>query len=317
MTIGRSAELDEIFNPSSVAVIGASNKVGKVGTYLFRNILEAGFKGVVYPVNPSSKSVSGVRCYPSIEELPEAPDLGVVIVPAPTVGDVIDQLGKAGSRGAIIITAGFRELSEAGAALEEDVVRRAAKYKMSIIGPNCFGVINTDPEVSLNSTFSANLPPRGNIAFVSQSGALCAGILAYGITERIGFSRFVSVGNRAGIDENDLLHSLGRDEATKVILLYLESLVDGRKFLETAREVTERKPVLVIKGGRTPAGERAAKSHTGSLAQSGRDQLYDALFNQAGVQRADTLGELFRIAKIFSSGLNLEGPRLMLLTNSG
>jgi len=298
-------------------VIGASNKPGKVGTYLFRNILEAGFKGVVYPVNPSSKSVSGVRCYPSIEELPETPDLGVVIVPAPAVGDVIDQLGKAGSRGVVIITAGFRELSEAGAALEEDVVRRATKYKMSIIGPNCFGVINTDPDVSLNSTFSANLPPRGNIAFVSQSGALCAGILAYGITERIGFSRFVSVGNRAGIDENDLLYSLGRDEATKVILLYLESLVDGRKFLETAREVTEHKPVLVIKGGRTPAGERAAKSHTGSLAQSGRDQLYDALFNQAGVQRADTLGELFRIAKIFSSGLNLEGPRLMLLTNSG
>jgi len=317
MTIGRSEDLEEIFHPSSVAVIGASNKPGKVGTYLFRNILEAGFKGVVYPVNPSSKSVSGVRCYPSIEELPETPDLGVVIVPAPAVGDVIDQLGKAGSRGVVIITAGFRELSEAGAALEEDVVRRATKYRMSIIGPNCFGVINTDPDVSLNSTFSANLPPRGNIAFVSQSGALCAGILAYGITERIGFSRFVSVGNRAGIDENDLLYSLGRDEATKVILLYLESLVDGRKFLETAREVTEHKPVLVIKGGRTPAGERAAKSHTGSLAQSGRDQLYDALFNQAGVQRADTLGELFRIAKIFSSGLNLEGPRLMLLTNSG
>ncbi|HYB79760.1 MAG TPA: acetate--CoA ligase family protein [Thermoplasmata archaeon] len=317
MTIGRSPDLDEIFQPSSVAVIGASNKPGKVGTYLFRNIIEAGFKGVVYPVNPSSKSVSGVRCYPSIEELPETPDLGVIIVPAATVGDTIDQLGKAGSRGAVIISAGFRELGETGAALEADVVRRAAKYKMSIVGPNCFGVINTAPDVSLNSTFSATLPPRGNIAFVSQSGALCAGILAYGITARIGFSRFVSVGNRAGIDENDLLYSLGQDEATKVILLYLESLVDGRKFLETAREVTERKPVLVIKGGRTPAGERAAKSHTGSLAQSGQDLLYDALFNQAGVQRTDTLGELFRTAKIFSSGLELEGPRLMILTNSG
>ena len=317
MTIGRSPDLDEIFRPSSVAVIGASNKPGKVGTYLFRNILEAGFKGVVYPVNPSSKSVSGVRCYPSIDELPETPDLGVVIVPATTVGETIDQLGKAGARGAVIISAGFRELGEAGAALEADVVRRAAKYRMSIVGPNCFGVINTAPEVSLNSTFSATLPPKGNIAFVSQSGALCAGILAYGITERIGFSRFVSVGNRAGIDENDLLYSLGRDDATKVILLYLESLVDGRKFLETAREVTEHKPVLVIKGGRTPAGERAAKSHTGSLAQSGRDQLYDALFNQAGVQRTDTLGELFRTAKIFASGLKLDGPRLMILTNSG
>ncbi|MGA8092092.1 MAG: acetate--CoA ligase family protein [Thermoplasmata archaeon] len=317
MTIGRSEELEEIFLPSSVAVIGASNKAGKVGTYLFRNIIEAGFGGVVYPVNPSSKSVSGVRCYPSIEDLPETPDLGVVIVPAPAVADTVERLGKAGSRGVIIISSGFRELGEAGAVLEDDVVRRAAKYKMSIVGPNCFGVINTAPEVNLNSTFSESLPPRGNIAFVSQSGALCAGILAYGISERIGFSRFVSVGNRAGIDENDLLYSLGKDEATKVILLYVESLVNGRKFLETAREVTEHKPVLVIKSGRTPAGERAAKSHTGSLAQSGRDQLYDSLFSQAGVERAETLGELFRTAKIFASGLKIEGPRLMILTNSG
>ena len=317
MTVGRSAELDELFRPASVAVVGASNKPGKVGTSLFRNILEAGFKGVVYPVNPSSKSVSGVRCYATIADLPETPDLGVVIVPAPGVPSVVEQLGKAGARGVVIISAGFREVGAAGAPLEAEVVARAAKYRMSVVGPNCFGVINTAPEVSLNSTFSESLPPRGNIAFVSQSGALCAGILAYGTTERIGFSRFVSVGNRAGIDENDLLHSLGRDDATKVILLYVESLADGRKFLEAAREVTEHKPVLVIKSGRTAAGERAAKSHTGSLAQSGRDQLYDCLFDQSGVQRIETLGELFRTAKIFSSGLKLEGPHLMILTNSG
>ena len=317
MTIGRSAELDELFRPASVAVVGASNKPGKVGTSLFRNILEAGFKGVVYPVNPSSKSVSGVRCYADIDDLPETPDLGVVIVPAPGVPDVVEQLGKAGARGVVIISAGFREVGASGAPLEAEVVARAAKYRMSVVGPNCFGVINTAPDVSLNATFSENLPPRGNIAFVSQSGALCAGILAYGTTERIGFSRFVSVGNRAGVDENDLLHSLGTDDATKVILLYVESLADGRRFLEAAREVTEHKPVLVIKSGRTPAGERAAKSHTGSLAQSGRDQLYDSLFDQAGVQRIETLGELFRTAKIFSSGLKLEGPRLMILTNSG
>jgi len=317
MTSGGSSELDELFLPSSVAVIGASNKPGKVGTSLFRNIIQAGFKGVVYPVNPSSKSVSGVRCYASVSELPERPDLGVVIVPAPAVADVVEELGKMGARGVVVISSGFREMGEAGGLLEADVVRRATKYKMSVVGPNCFGVINTAPDVSLNATFSENLPPRGNIAFVSQSGALCAGILAYGTTERIGFSRFVSVGNRAGVDENDLLYSLGRDDATKVILLYVESLVDGRRFLETAREVTEKKPVLVIKSGRTVAGERAAKSHTGSLAQSGRDQLYDSLFEQAGVQRIETLGELFRTAKIFASGLKLEGPRLMILTNSG
>ncbi len=317
MVVGRSRELDELFRPASVAVIGASNTPGKVGTSLFRNILQAGYRGVAYPVNPSWKSVSGVRCYPGVEDLPEAPDLGVVIVPAPAVPDVVDQLGKIGTRGLVIISAGFREVGGAGLALEQEVVRRAQRYSMSLVGPNCFGVLNTHPDVSLNATFSENLPTRGNIAFVSQSGALCAGILAYGVAERIGFSRFVSVGNRAGIDENDLLHSLGKDPATRVILLYVESLANGRKFLEAAREVTEQKPVLVIKSGRTAAGERAARSHTGSLAQSGRDQLYDALFEQSGVLRADTLGDLFRMAKIFASGLRLDGPRLAILTNSG
>jgi acetate---CoA ligase (ADP-forming) len=317
MSIEAASTLDELFRPSSVAVIGASNRPGKVGTSLFRNILQAGFRGVAYPVNPSWKSVSGVRCYPSVSALPEPPELAVVIVPAAGVPEVVDELGKAGTRGLIVISAGFREVGEAGAALEAEVVRRATKYRMALVGPNCFGVLNTHPDVNLNATFSESLPPQGNIAFVSQSGALCAGILAYGIAERIGFSRFVSVGNRAGIDENDLLYSLGNDPATKVILLYVESLASGRRFLEAAREVTEKKPVLVIKSGRTPAGERAAMSHTGSLAQSGRDQLYDALFEQSGVLRADTLGDLFRTAKIFAADVKLSGPRLAILTNSG
>ncbi len=317
MTIGRRPELSELFEPKSVAVVGASNRPGKVGTSLFRNLLQGGFQGVAYPVNRAWHSVSGVRCYPDVASLPEAPELGVVIVPAAGVADVVEELGKAGTRGVVIISSGFREVGEAGAELEAEVVRRAARYGMSLVGPNCFGVFNTDPAVGLNATFSETLPPRGNIAFVSQSGALGAGILQYGIAERVGFSRFVSVGNRAGVDENDLLVALGRDPATRVILLYVESLADGRRFLETARDVTESKPVLVIKSGRTAAGERAAKSHTGSLAQSGRDQLYDALFAQAGVQRVDTLGELFRYAKIFSTGLSMAGPRLVILTNSG
>ncbi|MGP8078627.1 MAG: acetate--CoA ligase family protein [Thermoplasmata archaeon] len=317
MPVGQSPDLEELFHPKSVAVVGASNRPGKVGTALFRNILTAGFQGVAYPVNPAWKSVSGVRCYPDIASLPESPDLGVVIVPAAMVADTVEELGRTGTRGVIVISAGFREVGPTGAALEADLVRRAAKYRMSIVGPNCFGAFTTDPTVSLNATFSEKLPPKGNIAFVSQSGALGAGILQYGITERIGFSRFVSVGNRAGVDENDLLHALGQDPATRVILLYVESLANGRGFLDAAREVTEQKPVLVIKSGRTPAGERAAMSHTGSLAQSGRDQLYDALFAQAGVQRADTIGDLFRTAKIFGAGLSLEGPRLVILTNSG
>ena len=317
MTVGRSPELDELFAPKSVAVIGASNRVDSVGGSLFRNILTAGYQGVVYPVNPTWKSVSGVRCYASVRDLPESPDLGVVIVPAERVAGVVTELGARGTKGVVVISSGFREVGGEGPGREDELIRIAQKYRMSIVGPNCFGVINTDPSLSLNATFSAGLPPRGNIAFVSQSGALCAGILRYGTSERIGFSRFVSVGNRAGVDENDILYSLGRDPATKVVLLYIESLADGRKFLEAAREVTEQKPVLVIKSGRSPVGERAARSHTGSLAQSGQDRLFDALFEQSGVLRAESIGDLFRMAKIFSTGLRLEGPRLAILTNSG
>ncbi len=317
MTIGRSPGLGELFAPRSIAVIGASNRPGAVGTSLFRNILKAGFKGVAYPVNPSWGSVSGVHCFPDVASLPGVPDLGIVIVPARGVPRVVGELGRAGTRGVVVISSGFREVGGAGTPIEADLVRTARRYRMSVVGPNCFGLFNSDPAVSLNATFSESLPPRGNIAFISQSGALGAGVIQYGIAERIGFSRFISVGNRAGVDENDLLRALAEDPSTEVILLYVESLADGRRFLETAREVTERKPVLVIKSGRTPAGERAARSHTGSLAQSGRDQLYDALFAQAGVIRSESIGDLFRSAKVFSAGLHLNGRRLAILTNSG
>ncbi|HXW67787.1 MAG TPA: acetate--CoA ligase family protein [Thermoplasmata archaeon] len=317
MTVGRSSALDEIFRPRSIAVIGASNRPGTVGASLFRNVLGAGYRGVAYPVNPRWESVSGVRCYRRVADLPDVAELAVVIVRAPEVPAIVDELGAAGTRGAIVISSGFGEVGAPGPRLEAELVDRARRHRMSLVGPNCFGVLNTDPEVGLNATFSEDLPPRGNIAFVSQSGALCAGILQYGIAERIGFSRFVSVGNRAGVDENDLLASLADDAATRVVLLYMESLANGRRFLEVAQEVTEHKPVLIIKSGRTPVGERAARSHTGSLAQSGRDQLYDALFEQAGVLRADTIADLFRMAKVFSSGVRLDGPRLAILTNSG
>jgi len=284
---------------------------------LFRNILQAGFRGVVYPVNPSWKSVSGVRCYASVADLPEAPELAVVIVPAPLVSGVMAQLGERGVRGAVVISAGFSEIGGGGIAREAELVAVAKKFGMSLVGPNCFGVINTAPEVSLNATFSRDLPPKGNIAFVSQSGALCAGILRYGVSERIGFSRFVSVGNRGGVEESDILRSLGTDPNTHVILLYIESLADERRFLDAAREVSKLKPVLVIKSGRSPEGERAARSHTGSLAHAAQDSLYDALFEQAGVLRVDTIGELFREAKVFASGARLDGSRLAILTNSG
>ncbi|HEV2429658.1 MAG TPA: acetate--CoA ligase family protein [Thermoplasmata archaeon] len=317
MTVGRSEELGELFAPRSVAVIGASNRTDSVGGSVFRNLLSNAFRGVVYPVNPRWKSVSGVRCYPDVASLPEAPDLAVIVVPAPSVPEVARALGRRGTQGLVVISSGFREIGPEGAAREAELVQIAHRYRMSIIGPNCFGILNTNGEVQLNATFSDTLPPKGSIAFVSQSGALCAGILRYGIAERIGFSRFLSVGNRAGVDENDLLGSFARDDATRVILLYVESLADGRRFLEVAREVTERKPVLVIKSGRSPAGERAARSHTGSLAQSGRDRLYDALFEQSGVLRMETIGDLFRAAKVFAAGRRLAGPQLAILTNSG
>jgi acetyl coenzyme A synthetase (ADP forming)-like protein len=312
-----TAFLDELFRPRSVAVLGASNRPDSVGTSLFRNVLSAGFQGVVYPVNPSWPSVSGVRCYRSVGDLPEVPDLGIVIVPAPAVRNVVEELGRAGTKGVVVISAGFREVGGDGVAREAELVATARRHKMSLVGPNCFGVLNTDPTVGLNATFSDDLPPRGNIAFVSQSGALCAGILRYGIAERIGFSRFVSIGNRAGIDENDLLRSLADDPATGVVLLYIENLADGHRFLETAREVTEKKPVIVIKSGRSVAGERAARSHTGSLAHAAQDRLYGALFEQSGVLRVDSIGELFRAAKVHAARFSLAGPRVAILTNSG
>jgi acetyltransferase len=317
MTVGRDPTLSELFKPKSIAVVGASNKPGSVGASVFNNILQSGFQGIVYPVNPTRPSVSGVRCYPNVTSLPEVPDLGVIIVPAGSVAPVAEEFGKIGGKGLIVISSGFREVGGEGTAREEELVRIVRKYSMSVVGPNCFGVLNTDPSVRLNATFSDSLPQKGNIAFVSQSGALCSGILRYGVAERIGFSRFLSVGNRAGVDENDLLLSLAQDEATRVILLYIESLADARRFLETARQVTEKKPVFVIKSGRTAAGERAAKSHTGSLAQSGRDKLFDALFEQAGVLRLESTADLFRAAKVFASGQMLEGPHLAILTNSG
>ncbi len=317
MTTGRQGSLDEIFRPQSIAVVGASNREGSVGHSLFQNLLTSRYRGVVYPVNPSWKSVSGVRCYANVDALPEAPDLGVVIVPAAGVPDVVRDLGRIGTKGVVIISSGFREVGADGAALEARIVQEAARTRMSVVGPNCFGVINTDPTIGLNATFSEELPPRGNIAFISQSGALCAGILQYGIAERIGFSRFVSMGNRAGVDENDLIGALAEDPATKVILVYVESLADGRRFLTAARDVTRRKPVLVIKSGRSAAGERAVRSHTGSLAQSSQDRLFDAVFEQSGVIRAESIGELFRMARVFGTSPELRGERLTILTNSG
>ena len=309
--------LNEIFSPKSIAVVGASRKEGTVGHRLFQNMLSAGFTGVVYPVNPHWPSVGGVRCFPSIRELPETPDLAVVIVPASDVPHTVQELAERGTRGAIIISSGFKEIGGEGAWREEEVVRVANRRGMSIVGPNCFGVFNTDPEVRMNATFSDVLPPAGNIAFASQSGALGVGILLHAKAQGIGFTKFVSFGNRADVNEADLLETLGRDEKTKVILLYLESLAEGRRFLKVATEVTRTKPILIIKSGRTSLGEEAVKSHTGTLAHAHSDKLFDAVFDEAGVIRAGSLAELFCMAKVFASCPLPKGPNLAILTNSG
>ncbi len=312
-----SSSMDPIFRPSSVAVIGASRKAGTVGHTLFRNLLAAEFSGIVYPVNPHWGSVGGVKSYPSIATLPGVPDLAVVIVPAPDVPPVFDELGKKGVRGAIIVSAGFREIGGQGIRREADLVRIATKHNIRVVGPNCFGVINTDPDVRLNATFSETLPSRGNLAFISQSGALGQGILLYARHQGIGLTKFVSVGNRAGVNECDIIADLAADDATKVILLYLESLADGRRFLSEVKSVAARKPVIIIKSGRTPLGEEASRSHTGSLAHALSDSLYDAVFDEMGVLRADSIADLFRMARTFASCEIPAGPRLAILTNSG
>ena len=312
--------LEAIFSPKSVAVVGASNRDGSVGNAIFKNILLGGFCGTLYPVNPKASSICGVHSYKSVSAIPEEEiDLALIIVPAETVPDVVEECGRKRVRGAVVVSAGFKEVGPEGAALERRIVEIAQRYKMPLVGPNCLGVINTDAATMLNASFARAFPRRGNLAFVSQSGALCAGILDYARGRDIGFSKFISVGNKADVTELDLLRYLAEDDSTDVILMYLETLVDGRAFIELAREITgeiaHRKPILAIKSGRTTQGAAAALSHTGALA--GSDSVYDAIFAQAGILRVDTVEELFDFAVGFSRQPLPKGNRFAIVTNAG
>ncbi len=313
------ASLEPLFAPRSVAVIGASTKEGSVGQAVLTNLILNRFNGIVYPVNPKTKGILGIRCYPSIMEVPDEVDLAAIIVPSAAAPGVMEQCGQKGVRSAVIISAGFREVGEEGKRLEQQVAAVAATYRIPLVGPNCLGLINTDPDVRLNASFATHTPAAGSIAFVSQSGALCTAILDYARAEHIGFSKFVSMGNKADVTENDLLRYLKDDRHTRVILLYVEDLVDGRRFIEIAREITGEiehpKPILVIKSGRTAAGARAAASHTGSLA--GQDEVYDAVFAQSGVLRVDTVEELFDYAVAFAKQPLPRGRRVAIVTNAG
>ncbi len=310
-----TGQLSSIIAPRSVAVIGASTRPDSIGRAVFANILFHSFQGIVYPVNPKAQSILGVRAYPSVREIPDEVDLAVIVVPAAAVPQVLEECGHKGVRGAVVISAGFKEIGPAGAALEAQLIEIVRKYKISLIGPNCLGIINTDPSVSLDATFARVIPRAGNIALVSQSGAVGATALEYAQMEGIGLSKFISLGNKADLNENDLLAALREDRESDVILLYLEDLVDPKGFLDLAQEITGEKPILAIKSGRTREGAKAASSHTGALA--GSDELYDSLFLQAGVLRVESLEELFEYAVAFANQPTPRGNRVAIVTNAG
>lgn len=311
-------DLSAIFAPRSVAVIGASRDPGKVGHAIFRNILED-FQGVVYPVNPKAQAIRAVRAYSSVLEIPDPVDLAIVIVPASGVRAVLDECGKKGVRGVVVISAGFREAGPEGRRREDDVKAAIRTHGFALVGPNCLGVLNTDPQVRLNATFARTMPSAGNIAFLSQSGALTTAVLDYARARGIGFSKLVSLGNKADVSELELLAALRDDAHTDVIVLYLEDLTDGRRFINLCREITgeipQPKPILAVKSGRTPAGARAVSSHTGALA--GSDDVYDAIFLQSGVLRVESVEELFQYAVAFANQPLPSGRRVAIVTNAG
>ena len=305
--------LSQLFNPRSIAIIGASREEGKVGHAVLRNILQYGYKGTVYPVNPKADEILGVRCFPSLRDVPGPVALAIFVVPAAVIGPLMDQCIEKGVAAVIIISAGFKESGREGARLEREIRDKARSAGTRMLGPNCLGLIDTSSH--LNASFARGMPEPGNIGFFSQSGALGTAILDWAIGEKIGFSKFVSLGNKADIDEVDLLQFMSKDSHTNVILGYIEGIRDGREFMRVASDVSKKKPVVLIKSGGTEAGARAASSHTGALA--GSDKAIEAAFAQSGIIRARTLEELFDLATAFATGRFPKGPNLAIVTNAG
>ena len=310
-----TASLLPMFFPRAIAVIGASTNPESIGSRLFRNLLRDGFTGPLYPVNPTARVVNSVRAYPTVGDIPDEVDLAFVVVPAAAVLEVVGQCAEAGVRGVVVISAGFSEVGEEGAAQERELVRIVRQAGMRMVGPNCMGLLNTAAEVELNGTFAPVFPPRGNIAMSSQSGALGISILDYARSGGIGISQFVSVGNKADVSGNDLLLGWENDPQTDVILLYLESFGNPKKFSRIARRIARTKPIVAVKSGRTAAGSRAASSHTGALASS--DVAVDALFRQAGVIRVETIEELFGVGSLLADQPVPGGRRVAIVTNAG
>jgi acetate---CoA ligase (ADP-forming) len=311
-------KLDAIFAPKSVAVIGASTKPGKVGHDIFVNILKGQYQGTLYPVNPTAKSIQCVRAYPTISDIPDPVDLGIIILPPGEALKAVTDAARVGIKGIVIVSAGFKEVGGEGRKIEEQIAAICREAGMRLVGPNCLGVINPHPSVRLNASFSARMPAYGQISFISQSGALCTAVLDFAADRDFGFSKFISIGNKADVDELDLLRYFHKDKETEVIMIYLEELRRGADFIEEVREMTSGgrpTPILVIKSGRTSAGARAAASHTGSLA--GSEGIYEAIFQQSGIIRAESIEELFNFAGAFSGKKIPNGKQVAIITNAG
>lgn len=309
----RRQPLDAIFAPRTVAVIGASERPGSVGRTILWNLVSNPFGGTVFPVNPKRSNILGIKTYASIEAVPEQVDLAVIVTPAATVPGVIRECVAAGVKGAIVISAGFKEIGEEGAKLEQEILAEAQKGGMRVVGPNCLGVMR--PTSGLNATFASGMARTGNVAFISQSGALLTAILDWSFQENVGFSAFVSLGSMLDVGWGDLINYLGDDPRTSSILIYMESIGNAREFLSAAREVALHKPIIVIKAGRTAQAAKAAASHTGSLA--GSDEVLTAAFRRTGVLRVDSISDLFYMAEVLGKQPRPKGPHLTILTNAG
>jgi len=305
--------LHKLFAPKSVAIIGATTRTDSVGYRVFMNMIEAGYKGELYPVNPKYQEIGGKQCFASVEAIGKPVDVAVIIIPAKAVPEVIRECGENGIRGAVVISAGFRETGPKGVRLEEDMVDVARRYGIRIIGPNCLGIMR--PSTGLNATFSHNAALPGDLALVSQSGALCTSILDWALSNHVGFSVMISMGGSADVDFGEVLDYLAVDPETKSILLYIEGIRASRRFMSGLRVAARMKPVIVVKAGRHAEGSRAAVSHTGSLV--GADDVFDAALQRAGVVRVLTVAELFDAAHILSAGVHVKGNRLAVVTNAG
>ncbi len=307
--------LDALFRPRSVSVIGASRKRFQIGHEIVRNLVLGGFQGPVYPVNPKADVVHSMHCYAKVSAIPGPVDLAVITVPAALVLQAVRDCGRKGVKGLVVITAGFSEIGGEGEERQRQLLKLCEKYNMRMVGPNCMGILNTDNAVSMNASFAASTPTQGGAAFLSQSGALGEAILTDARQLGIGVSMFASVGNRADVSPSDLLEYWEGDANTKQILMYLEAFGEPERFMRVARRIAPKKPILVVKSGRSPRGARAAISHTGSLA--GSEAAMDSLFNQCGVLRVDTMKDLFALAAAVQTGKRPQGRRVGIITNAG